>query len=363
MDSKKAILILSAAIMLFSVIPIAFLNSKNTVPEPDINNDSLVLTGDGVFNAKIMRMNQYLSFVGLSNTNDDSKIREAINSIGYVNCSENSADCQVKVGLNPYGAGYRDEVIIKLKNESDANYVGFRLSYRLNYLLDTTPKYLSSYALVPASVILTGNSTIKDKTVIAKNISSLAYVSYTNSPGSIVKVECSNVVYSKQGVLMKAPSCIDTPQVYGNKFGLNYFTIIQNQKQFNKSLELNLSFDAAVFEAEGNFTGSGLDKKLSFARIYFAPDNQSASIIVENISKVAEIREALKNYNITKEYKTGDIKFPSKIQLDGKEYDVLTDNGLIRLDFPITQLEGEQEVKLKIMTLFDEIVKIETAEN
>jgi len=361
MDSKKLFLILAALIMVLSVIPFSYLHSNRQLPVPNLKNDSLVLTGSGVFTAKVEKLSKFISFVGVSNSNDDTQIREMINSIGYVNCTENSPDCQVKVGLNPYGSGYRDEVVIRLKNESDANYVGFRLSYRMNYLLDTPKPYFSSYAIVPASIILSGNTTIENKTVIAKNISTLGYVSYTNQPGSIVKVKCNNVVYSKQGVLMKAPSCIDTPQIYGNQFGLNYLTIITNSKYYNKTLDLNLSFDAAVFEAQGNFTGSGLDKKLGFAKVSFSQDNQSASIVIYNISKITETRNLLKEYNVTEEYKVASVEMPNRIEIENKSYDILTKNGKIILDFPITQPEGEQKVKLKIMSLFDEVVKIETA--
>lgn|GEM_PF-5142170 len=352
-------IILVTLIMLLSVIPMAFLGSNKQVPVPDLKNNSLVLTGDGVFQAKVIKLNNYLSFVGLSYSNEDKLIRQMINKINYVNCTVNSADCKVKVGLNPYGAGYRDEVIIRLKNESDANYVGFRLSYRLNYLLDTSPSYLTSYALVPSSVFLTGSTKIGNLTVVAKNISSLAYVSYTNNKDSVIKVKCDKVTYSKQGILMKAPSCIDTPQNYGNKFGLDYFTIIKNTKQFNKTLDLNLSFSSAYFKALGNFTNSNISDELNFADVSLSPDNQSIEVVTKNISKVNEIKQKLSAYNITREEKTAFVQFPSSIELENKTYEVLTTNGKIALNFPINQPEGSQKVKLRINVLFDEVVKIQ----
>ena len=84
MDSKTKMIILVTLIMLLSVIPMAFLGSNKQVPVPDLKNDSLVLTGSGVFQAKVIKLNTYLSFVGLSNSNEDKLIRQEINNIGYL---------------------------------------------------------------------------------------------------------------------------------------------------------------------------------------------------------------------------------------------------------------------------------------
>ena len=360
MEKNAKWIILVTLVLFLSVIPIAFIGGNKQIKAPEIKNQSLTLTGNGVFKAKVNTLSDYLSFVGLSSTNNDSLIRQAINSIGYVNCTQNSNDCKVTVGLNPYGRGYRDEVIIRLKNESDADYVGFRLSYRLDSILNTPSPKLSSYAIVPfSSITLIGNSTIGNMTVEAKNISSFGWISYTNKPGDIIKVNCSNVVYSRQGVLMKAPSCIDTAQYYGNPFGLDYLTLITNSREYNKTLDLNLTFNGAYFEAQGNFTNSNISKKLSFAQVSISKDNQSASILLENVSKIGEVEKELQPYNVTKSYKVSFVKFPSSIELGNKTYDVISNKGYVYLQYPINQPQGEQKVKLKITALFDEIIRIE----
>ncbi len=359
MEKNSKLIVLVALVLFLSVIPVAFIGGNRQIKAPEIKEQSLTLTGNGVFKAKVNSLSEYLSFVGLSKTNNDTLIRQAINSIGYVNCTQNSNDCKVTVGLNPYGSGYRDEVIIRLKNASDADYIGFRLTYRLDALLNTKAPGLVSYALVPSSVTLIGNSTIGNMTVEAKNISSLAYVSYTNKPGDVISVYCQDVVYSRQGVLMKAPSCIDTAENYGNPFGLNYLTLITNSRKYNKTLDLNLSFNGVYFEAEGNFTNSNISKELSFAQVSISKDNKTISIFSQNISKIKDIEKQLQPYNITDEYKTAFVKFPSSIQLGNKTYEVISNNGYVYLQFPINQPEGEQKVKLKITTLFDEIIRIE----
>ena len=352
--SKKLMFGLIALIMLLSIIPLAFLGLGNQIDVPDIENENLVLTGTGNFNGKITSPPARLSFVGLSQSSDDSRVRELINSIGYVDCTENNENCSVKVGLNPYGIGYRYEIILKLKNSTDAKYVGYRFSYRLNSVLDTSSSLLNKYAIMPVLISLQGMDEIDGIQVAAKNISSVAYVSYSNSVNGTVKLECKGITYSKQGILMSAPSCIDITD-YPNEFGLDTASLIENMNFVNRSIELDLEFEDIYFEAEGNFTNSLIAEELDFAIVSFSPDNSSVEISFTDDSKINEVQQALSDYEIVDSSKMAIVQLPESVELE-KEYDIV--ERVIFLYFPTDQDSGKQMIKLQFSTIFDEVSSV-----
>lgn len=355
--SKKLMFGLIVLIMLLSIIPLAFLGSGNQIDVPDIEDENLVLTGTGNFNGKITSSPARLSFVGLSQSSDDSRVRELINSIGYFDCTKNNENCSVKVGLNPYGIGYRYEVILKLKNSTDASYVGYRLSYRLNSVLDTSSSLLSKYAIMPVLISLQGMDEIEGIQVTAKNISSVAYVSYVNLVNGTVKLECKEVTYSKQGILMSAPSCIDITD-YPNDLGLDAATLLNNYNSVNKSIEIDLAFSEVYFEAEGNFTNSLIAEELDFAQVDISEDNSTIQIWFTNSSKINDIQKALENYEIVESYKEAVVHLPDSVELE-KEYSIM--RGIVSLKFPVSQSSGKQMVKLQFSTIFDEVFHVEIA--
>jgi len=360
--TKKLMFGLIALVMLLSIIPMAFLGLDNQIDVPDIEDENLVLTGTGVFEGKITSEPSRLSFVGLSSSSDDSEVRELINSLDYVDCSENSENCSIKVGLNPYGAGYRFDIILKLKNASDATYVGYRLSYKLNSILavldsSSSVSQYSKFALTPVLISLQGTDKIEGLSVIAKNISSVAYVSYSNSINETVKLECEEITYSKQGILMSAPSCIDITN-YPNEFGLNAITLIENMHFVNKSIELDLEFEDIYFEAEGNFTDSLIAEELDFATVSFSSDNSSVEISFTDNSKINEVHQALNDYEIVNSHKMAIVELPESVELE-KEYEIV--GGIVFLKFPMGQDSGKQMVKLQFSTIFDEVSSVKIA--
>ena len=345
---------LIALVLLLSVIPLAFLGLDNQIDIPDIEDENLVLIGTGDFDGKIISIPYDFSFVGLSTSSDDSNVREMINSINYVDCTKNNENCSVKVGLNPNGDGYSYEIKLRLKNSSDSDYVGFRLSYKLNSILDTSSNSLSKYILVPVSVLLQGTTEIDGTQVVAKNISSIAYVSYSNTANETVDLLCESVTYSKQGILMKAPVCFDNTN-YENDFGLDSLTIFENYGLTNKTIELNLDFDKVYFKVIGNFTNSSIEKDLDFATVEFSEDRTFIEISTSNTSKINKIQLALEDYEIIESYKSVFVQLPKLIELE-KEYNLI--GGFINLNFPITQESGVGNVKLQFTTLFDEIINV-----
>ena len=207
---------------------------------------------------------------------------------------------------------------------------------------------------MPVLISLQGMDEIDGIQVAAKNISSVAYVSYSNSVNGTVKLECKGITYSKQGILMSTPSCIDVTN-YPNEFGLDIDSLIENMNFVNKSIELDLEFEDIYFEAEGNFTNSLIAEELDFAIVSFSPDNSSVEISFTDDSKVNEVQQALSDYEIVDSSKMAIVQLPESVELE-KEYDIV--EGIVFLYFPMDQDSGKQMIKLQFSTIFDEVSSV-----
>ncbi|MEM0372275.1 MAG: hypothetical protein QXO69_00310 [archaeon] len=348
-------------ILVLSVGPLSYFFGAgaeiNSIPYNNDSDKNLLLSLSGNATGKIIQIMPYISYVGVSQANDESVAREVMS---YVNYTDNYT---LHVSLNPFGAGYRHEIFIPLKNESDALEVGFKAKLNLD------PFFQDSYTTTLGVVQLDDNFTAAGRTIRASNKTAAAVLLYSSKKNQPVRIFCPEMTVTEAGALVGLGQlCADLSQGY--KHGLSFMDYLFNEKEANKTMTLNITLIDHV-EIDGTFKGllneTQLRDEIGQEMAVYNPSNESGAgtitvylLDVENSSLISGVQDALKSHgvNVTRTSKIGVVTdVPKEIDLNGSV------KRLYHIPYFTVRLgmgegTGEKTFTAKLITVFGEVTDI-----
>ncbi|NYZ79956.1 hypothetical protein H0N95_01750 [Candidatus Micrarchaeota archaeon] len=313
--------LIALVVMMLSVGPLSYFFGAGTtpaqIPYNESNNASLVTSFSGNVTGKIIAIKPYISYVGIADSNNETIARSVMDYVNY------TSNYTLHVSLNPTGSGYRYELFVPLKNETDATSVGFKVK------LNMDPFFASSYTTTMGSVQLPASFSAGGKTIDSGNKTALAVLLYSAKKGENAEINCPEFIVTQAGALVNNPAiCYDTSQGY--KYGLSFTDYMFGQKSVNKTMSVNVSLiDHA--EIEGTFHGKLNDSQLRNETgqdlVVYNPasDNGTGTMIVyladfDNATLVASVQNILKakGIDVTRTSKIGVvIDVPREVELNG----------------------------------------------
>ncbi len=338
-------------VLVLSIGPLTYFFSSKP-KQITLNNTSqtpLFLTLSGNVTVKVEKVYPYLSYVGVSMLNDESFVRDWIDSLNY---SENYS---LKVMLNPYGNGYRYEIMIPLKNESDALWLGFKLYHRLNTFFAT-----DYYPLIKATATLPESFSIGNKTIHAFNKSAIVLLVYSRKQGEQVEIACDNFLINQNNTLVRDVGlCVDNFKGLFS-YGLPLLDYLNNYDSFNETIELNVSEIEsynAVMQADGEFN---LSQEYDFSY----DEQENTTYVNLKASSLDELRIQEENlselgFSVKEEFKVGLARAPNFVLHSGKKYPLVSILK-IKVKLGVDESLGVKQVKAKFGTLFDEVISVDT---
>ncbi len=354
--SFKTLLLIIIAIIILSAGPLIYFTRTPAQINLNQSSENFLRVFSGNVTGKVVFIPTSLSYVGVSNRNDDFFVREVNETASGI-----SPGCTMRLPtLNPYGNGYRYEIVCSLVSSDDVLSVGFKLYNRLHYLFnqDFFPNYIGRVKL-PLSFNMSGE--VIKTTNTTDTASAILYYSELNETN--VVIECPQIVVNPSNVVVKSPGlCVDvTPK---GKLGLSPLQELFYAKNFNKTLELNVTDYYAYglrAEAEGNKTNETKSDLITYSS--YSPSTGKTVVYAEdfNKSKVDELADELESKGFTvEEYRIGIASMPSRISTDYSSYFVPNRLRRIKVKLGLDEELGVKTVTLVVQAIFDDVVNIYT---
>ena len=237
MNTKIKVFIVSL-ILLLSLGPIIFFFGSRPDIEifPDNDIEPISLTFSGNVTGKIVHIDPFISYVGVSSNNDESYVKSLLSVV--------ADNFTVSTTLNPYGEGYRYEITIFLENQSDTKKVGFRTYLRLStFFADPGIPATIGKMELPLSFNL-GPDVINTP----ENTTIPVALLYSQDIGVTITAYCPNIITSRNYNLTRVPTiCTDT--THGHRHGLSITDLAAHSVEQAVEMDLTLeSISSANFQ-------------------------------------------------------------------------------------------------------------------
>jgi hypothetical protein len=359
----QAKVVIVMIILVLSLGPLTYFFNVNSqqqlnIPPPGQNDTGpIVRTLAANVTGQIISVKPYISYVGLSTSNNEAYVRGILEGLGYRNYT-------LSTTLNPQGQGYVYRMKIFFGNVSEAKEIGFRIYFRLNPFF-----YAQNIPILEGSVLLPDRIDTSNAPIFVQpNTSISAILLYREVPGTFVTVECSDIITSMNyNFTRSGMSCID--QMSTIRYGLTLSDMGENSAEFAenekvtvdsiKSIDFNVSYSMDISD-------ENISTALKAVNAQFIPIislGVRGGIVYSNDTSDASalnIRDFLASFDITitGEYKVGDITMPATKILSGNTYELFAfPKAYVALKF--SDKPGEINARITYTAIFSEITEIQ----
>jgi len=337
----------------------------------------------GTFVGKIIGVQPYIRYVGVSNINSRAVAESILDSIPDI------ANYNVTVSLNPYGNGYLYGIDVPIENLSQMQKIGFRLALRFSifFVTQASPLPITQAKIaVPKSFMFSASN--GNYSLTARSNQSLnALVLYSGEADDTIKLSCSNIVTNLNYSITKLPAqCEDTAiqattllnrqNILEYGLSLTDFSLIQD---YNKTLALEvLGIKDVQFKGSYHFAGldsvsiNGLEEQTNSSIFKIPKDNNplegNFTIITPYASdnQINSVKAvfAANNFTITEQNKDVYLVLPNNVTINGKNYDIFITmmNGISTTEGTLAMADNGSSYPFitSFKVLYDEIVYVQT---